>query len=588
VYFSVLLSLSAPCPLQTLRLTQATTHLSVSMEFITVVVFSFNMLMFANAKEFLTSSPRDLAEHISEDNVRATLLSEIDNSLPRTHGSRLASTRFSQIQKGLGPIYAALQKNEHGKVEHVVARYALHRFFVKHHGWVVKGLEPAGNGYNASSPAGLLKDQVPSYILDLFEQRVGGKGFNLVELAILAATVMHLIQDETVQQLTAAFAMHDVEQTGKLNRFEADQMLDSYIMSYIVSEDLNKMTLEGARLQISEMPDMFAHWGEAQEFVRAVKQRELSMAGDDVDQLGFESLVKVADAAGEQFGEFLHSKVCKGLKTRLMEMEHHGTGRVKLSSFYKPAINGYWQFGESVGYLRELGVLEETDPSQPSVMIANYVNSHANCIASSKLYSVCCRNECDGLLGHLEQQIAAPEAAPGTIVALIENLPSDTVSAPRALSATLLRRLEEMAAANGGMVALHGRLFAQWMHHAYPRECPFPHVSGTTSPKLPDEWVEASGIDVSASEEEMQQYIQWSRNSSASNVADEEAMTWSPEEELLVIRPVAGSQQSLSNKAPATTRSIVLFAVAGILSWALIQASKATSASCSMPQSFAI
>ena len=26
---------------------------------------------------------------------------------------------------------------------------------------------------------------------------------------------------------------------------------------------------------------------------------------------------------------------------------------------------------------------------------------------------------------------------------------------------------------------LHGRLFAQWMHHAFPRHCPFPHVSGT-------------------------------------------------------------------------------------------------------------
>merc|ERR1719263_1424965 len=27
-----------------------------------------------------------------------------------------------------------------------------------------------------------------------------------------------------------------------------------------------------------------------------------------------------------------------------------------------------------------------------------------------------------------------------------------------------------------------GRLFAQWLHYAYPRECSFPHVSGTIEP----------------------------------------------------------------------------------------------------------
>ena len=26
------------------------------------------------------------------------------------------------------------------------------------------------------------------------------------------------------------------------------------------------------------------------------------------------------------------------------------------------------------------------------------------------------------------------------------------------------------------------------MHHAYPRECPFPHLAGTTAPVTQDEW----------------------------------------------------------------------------------------------------
>lgn len=78
-----------------------------------------------------------------------------------------------------------------------------------------------------------------------------------------------------------------------------------------------------------------------------------------------------------------------------------------------------------------LGALDESDPLQPSVVIPNYVNSLSNCIASSSFYSVCCRDECEGLLAHLEQRIAAPEATPGYIAEIVAHLPSDTVEAPR-------------------------------------------------------------------------------------------------------------------------------------------------------------
>jgi len=70
---------------------------------------------------------------------------------------------------------------------------------------------------------------------------------------------------------------------------------------------------------------------------------------------------------------------------------------------------------------------------------------------------------------------------------------SKTVEAPRKLSDSLVQRLSQLAQANNGVVPLHGRLFAQWMHHAFPRECPYPHPAGTTSPQTPDEWMQATG-----------------------------------------------------------------------------------------------
>merc|ERR1719502_1272398 len=257
------------------------------------------------------------------------------------------------------------------------------------------------------------------------------------------------------------------------------------------------MTLTDAEEMKGEMHEIFLAWHDTQKFVHGI-QKNVTKAEGSVD---FASLAKAAEVVGEQFGSFQDFE-CRELKDKLMKMEYRGTGRVKLADFYKPALEGVWTFQESSGYLRSMGILDESDPSQPSVMIANYVTSHANCIASSGYYSVCCKNECEGLLGHLEENIGASEAQPSTIADLISTLPSSTVTAPQQLSSSLRNRLDEIANGHQGVVPLHSRLFAQWMHHVYPRECPYPHVSGTTDSMLPDVFMNESGSDPTATEEE--------------------------------------------------------------------------------------
>jgi len=310
------------------------------------------------------------------------------------------------------------------------------------------------------------------------------------------------------------------------------------------------------------------------------KSKNASAKGDLQSTIGqLASLAKVAEVVGEGFGSFQDFE-CRQLKEKLMNMEYRGTGRVKLSDFYKPALNGSWTFQESAGYLRSLGLLDESDPKEPSVMIANYVTSHANCIASSGFYSVCCKNECEGLLGHLEQSIGTSEAKPAAIADLIANLASSTVTAPLKLSASLRQRLDDIAGTHRGMVPLHGRLFAQWMHHVYPRECPYPHVSGTADSKLADEWMQESGSDARASEEEMKQFVEQSANTATKEEAKydlpvEDLMPWSSEEELFVVRPL--SHLPASSTPPAAMRSMMLFAAAGSLAFGLIQTLKTSS-----------
>jgi len=167
-------------------------------------------------------------------------------------------------------------------------------------------------------------------------------------------------------------------------------------------------------------------------------------------------------------------------------------------------------------------------------------------VAGSKFYDVCCIDECDALVSHLEHQLVASEASPERILSLVAALPSDTVKAPRTLPDVLSLRLREIAAHHGGSVPLHGRLFAQWMHHAFPRECPFPHEVGTTEPQTPDEWMAQTGAaSTQASEDEMVCYVTGVCTGGATNPTITDAnsldsspsaseLPWSGAEELLV------------------------------------------------------
>merc|ERR1719440_1455210 len=343
-------------------------------------------------------------------------------------------------------------------------------------------------------------------------------------------------------------------------------------MTYILGENLQNMTLEDARLLVREMPTIFLAWHNTQHFVRAIHQQ----LAPEEQTISFALLVKIAETIGEQFGKFQDAE-CKGLKAALVKMEDRGSGRVRLPDFYKSAASGAdggWQFQESIGYLRQVGALDESNSQEPRVMLVNYLTSQANCIASSDYYSVCCIDECEDLFSHLEKSLAAPEATVAEIIKLISALPSSSVTVPRTLSATLLTRLDEMAAIHGGKIQLHSRLFAQWMHHAFPRECPYPHLSGTTSQESAESWSEGNGGDSVATKEELEQFTSVNISSELAESVDDihDLMMWSHEEELLIVRPELTPTTKTGLAAyVAQVRNIVLFAALASVAFGVVR-----------------
>jgi len=248
--------------------------------------------------------------------------------------------------------------------------------------------------------------------------------------------------------------------------------------------------------------EVSGNWVQVQQWVRDVRQKVHPSALT----LDFKAMGSIVEEIGATYGTY-NSMECDTLKSELVDVESQKAGRVRLSDFYEKGRSSTFALSEKVDYLRVLGALDETDPNQLHVIIPNYVGARPNCMVTSKFYAICCSNECENLMGALENSLASEAALPEQIIQLVSGLSSDTVSAPRRLSATLVGRLHSIAESNEGKVPLQGRLFAQWMHHAFPRECPFPHQDGT-NPQTPDEWMQGSGHATSkASEEEMKAHV---------------------------------------------------------------------------------
>lgn len=471
---------------------------------------------------------------MSAEELRAKVLEEVMGALG--NGNRVTEERLKGIEILARPIFAAMPKNIHGNLDDAGSRYVLHRLFVQRHAMFVKGLEPGGADWNMQmSTSQILQDHIPSFVLSVFEERMKDRGLGMHEIAVLAATLEHLIHDEAVGRLEVVYEAHNISTESAIGELELQNLIDSYMTIFLMGQQ--NFSASSVSEQRENVIEAYPGWHDTQKFTQQVRSGVVaSKAGEEgfgnQQSLTFRAATAVVEEIGERYGRWQDSE-CKDLKDTLMKMSHGNNGRVLIKDFYQSALDGNWQFSESVDYLRELGSLDESDPHMLSVVIPNYVNSHSNCLASSSIFSVCCINECESLMAHLERKIEAHEAPASRILELVGSLPSATVAAPRELSKELRDRLEDVADHHAGMVPLHGRLFAQWLHHAFPHECPYPHASGKTNPMTPSEWMEAKGQETTATAEQMQGLIDQHSSGSHASAKKSATLPWTHEEELV-------------------------------------------------------
>jgi len=493
-----------------------------------LAIVGFSLFEVGTGNAFLRIKTNTESGHVNSDNLERTLLEEIEGQI----GNANIRGRLARLESTLHPMFLSLPKNQHGNLDHGTVRYALHRLFVQRHGWYIKGLDNAGQSWNESSHAEILKDQAADFVQSVFEHKLGDRGLNLHELAVLGATLEHLIHDESEERLNKAYAVARHDTNSSMTMEQASEITYAYMKLFILGDEI------GATTSNKRMNQIYPGWQDTKDFAKSIlkdtaNEQRREGARDPWSNLDFNVVSKSVEEISEQYGRFQDGE-CRAMKNDLIKLGDRNIGRVPLSEFYRPALEGKsWQFMESVDYLRSLGALDETDPSLPSVIVPNYVGSQSNCVVSTSYYSVCCIDECEGLTAQLEKEFASPDADPKEVLSVVAGMSSSTVSGPRELSAPLVRRLEDIAEGHHGTVPLHGRLFAQWMHHAFPRECPFPHVAGTTNPQAASEWIEQQGT-ARATKQEMQKISDaWA---AVGLPEDEELTHWTHEEELLVPR----------------------------------------------------
>lgn len=464
-------------------------------------------------------------------------------------GGEASPEKVALIQKKLEPMWRTFPKN-YGRIDRRSLRYLVHRYFMQTSSLMIRGFEPS-RPVNEShwGIADILSQQVPAFAEKVLESsHAKTSGFGFKDVVNMVVMMEQLIFDTESKLLEKVYVDQRKPTHRSLGHNGLMQILEAYLIEWMVDGDAAdiaelKSNASLTREVVPHFDDLLSFAEGRIKTLQFERQQHVPKGhGHDTWAMkySFEDAHSIVGGITENFQTYWRSE-CDSMKDALVSMDSHHTGRVPLSKFYNTAVNTDWRFGESESYLRELGALDESSSiTGPQVIIPNYIQATSNCIVSTSHYLVCCQNECEEILGEIELALASPTASPKEILAFVANMTSrgsiedDESDESPQLKGELTEQLELIANMQGGVVPLHGRLFSQWLHYVFPRECPFPHKLGLTSSVTPIQY----GEDYVATDSDMKKHaVNASKASIPISVNKDELQwmsQWSPDEEFIV------------------------------------------------------
>lgn len=439
-----------------------------------LVFFAF----FANSALGVRSGPAKLDDAADqEDSVFC------EDEAPRRAGSELQTALeallenpserrilLDHVEAAVDLSWETLPKVGPGRVAPEAVRHLARRYLARIGGWYVAGLEGLGMLGLTSRPlhdVALIHHQAPAARRTL-KAHPPRNGLSKEEAVAFIAAVQKLILEETRPLLEAAYNNASASADDHLDERGARSILETYMLGYKRGAQ-ESMVVQISQRALENNANFVSTSVSAASFIhRRAKKNQLKP-----QQYHYSKMWSLAKGMIQKLDDWTNDD-CLEMKSALRSMDPKSTGRVPLKHFYAYGGGPHFNFRESEEHLRIFGALDETIRGRPQVIIANYVHGPSNCIAPFKHFRVCCVSDCYRLMDEIESQVGGETATPKKILKIVANMSSAHIDAGRKLPQALLEKLYGIAANRGGEVLLHSRLFAQWVHYAFPFDCLYP------------------------------------------------------------------------------------------------------------------
>jgi len=450
-------------------------------------------------------------------------------------GDERSMQRIARIEKTLWHSFQAVPKDGLGQAMPRTVRHLVYSYFAEEHGWLLSGLEPHGMHVNMTGvhQMGILQQRAPAVVNALLETGKSQLGLTFSDVVSVVAAVERLVLDESMALLRAAYTLNNKAIDELLDERALLDVLESYLIVFEQGSKANLSAVETHQRTKKLLAERGGSWADLAEFAQDAQLNYIFAHSDELNpfvllRYSFRASSQIVEDLTLSYGQWQDAE-CRHMKSELSKLDPGKTGRIPLGTFYSQPKNAVYQFVESVDYLREVGAIEELSIGGPSVRIANYILAPTNCIATSSFFSVCCLSDCGQLMGEVEHMVQAPTASPQTLLGIVRNLSLINSDGEQAVTSELEAKLHVVAERHAGAVPLHGRLFAQWMHFAFPLECPYPHVLEDSMSLSPLSW--KSKQSYTSTEEQRQKIMQENATLAAEDInmlkvhwTDEEVM----------------------------------------------------------------
>eukprot|EP00441_Pelagodinium_beii_P021753 CAMPEP_0197660146 /NCGR_PEP_ID=MMETSP1338-20131121/50667_1 /TAXON_ID=43686 ORGANISM="Pelagodinium beii, Strain RCC1491" /NCGR_SAMPLE_ID=MMETSP1338 /ASSEMBLY_ACC=CAM_ASM_000754 /LENGTH=853 /DNA_ID=CAMNT_0043237437 /DNA_START=27 /DNA_END=2586 /DNA_ORIENTATION=- len=501
-------------------------------------------LMAQRSKEVAAASELETAFHkaLAAPGVGAKMGSELTEHLVDLE-SRLAST------------FHALPKTQTGRIGSKAAMHLMHQFFNSNLAWSLQGL-PSQQAQGLEHVT-IVEQKAPKLAKIIAKSQQQQPGLSLSETVSFVAVLKRMMLRESRIALKAAWRLHNHSTSAELRLEEVHQVLQSCVLLFN-DWSMNTLDEEALKSPTPAMHGKFAvllakarndtqSWEKTKAFVLE-KSQTLSQ-----QPFSYKAVMSAFLNLFEGYGPWQNAE-CVEMRSHLQSLDKTGSGRVPLKTFYAvPDGSKYW-FTESPKFLHKLGMLDDSDRTSPSVLIANYVDGPTSCLSTNPHFSICCMNECSNLMTHIEASVRAPFATAATLLSAVAN-----VTSPRAIPSSLVQRLEHMEKLGEGKIHLHGRLFGQWMHYLEPYHCPFPSELKSLAT-----WYK---VKTYSSAEEKEAYVDsLPETALLKDATDDLTISQWSDEEVLPLEPLPAMKSSLEALVDAKTTFRMTAEIASLLS----------------------